>query len=467
MAKKYISKKQKYKISKSKLCKKSLKSKRIKSISTKKASDIITISKKNNNMKIDPIFPVIFSAQSNPKIQCCFCFKIISNLIKIILEPLPPKSLIQPKMLPFEVACISCFISKLSKNSFKEILSNNFFKENNPHKYTHYRIIGKMSEPLFTADWKFSDELKLLGAIEKLGLGNWEEVSNLIGKGKFECESHYNTFYYKSKTNYLPNEKINMQSSINKKNDILKKNKIEENQLLSKIKSNLGYIPFTIDLNQSNRTVINAKNNKNDSQGKNKIVLQNACNTLGFCEKRKEFDIEYKNDAEIEVMDIEFKENDKKELINMYNSILQNYNNILDERDERKNFVLSKNLFDVKKQLIFEKKLSREDREIYQSMKEYLKYLTNEQFNELFEGMVLEKNLKSRLNQLIYYNKLGINSNEQIHGYINKLKKNNKMNGKSGNKENNKGNGVSFSIKLRESTVNMSNKLKNDGVFES
>ena len=461
MAKKYISKKQKYKIPKSKLLKKPHKFKPINNISTKKISAIIPkYHEKNSPMKIDPIFPVLFTAQSTPKIQCCFCFKIISNLIKIILEPLPPKSLIQPKMLPFEVTCISCFISKLSKNSFKEILSNNFFKENNPHKYTHYRIVGKMSEPLFTADWKFSDELKLLGAIEKLGLGNWEEVSNLIGKGKFECESHYNTFYYKSKTNYLPNEKMNVQSY--KKNDILKKNKIEENQLLSKIKSNLGYIPFTIDLNQSNRTVINTKNNKNDNQGKNKIILQNACNTLGYCAKRKEFDIEYKNDAEIEVMEIEFKENDKKELINMYNAILQNYNNILGERDERKNFVLSKSLFDVKKQLIFEKKLCREDREIYQSMKEYLKYLTNEQFNELFEGMVLEKNIKSRLNQLIYYNKLGINSNEKIRGYINKLKKNNKMNGKNCNKETNKGDGINFSIKLRASTVNMSNKLKND-----
>ena len=461
MAKKYISKKQKYKISKSKLLKKPHKFKPINNISTKKLSAITPkYHEKNPSMKIDPIFPVLFTAQSTPKIQCCFCFKIISNLIKIILEPLPPKSLIQPKMLPFEVTCISCFISKLSKNSFKEILSNNFFKENNPHKYTHYRIVGKMSEPLFTADWKFSDELKLLGAIEKLGLGNWEEVSNLIGKGKFECESHYNTFYYKSKTNYLPNEKMNIQSY--KKNEILKKNKIEENQLLSKIKSNLGYIPFTIDLNQSNRTVINTKNNKNDNQGKNKIILQNACNTLGYCAKRKEFDIEYKNDAEIEVMEIEFKENDKKELINMYNAILQNYNNILGERDERKNFVLSKSLFDIKKQLIFEKKLCREDREIYQSMKEYLKYLTNEQFNELFEGMVLEKNIKSRLNQLIYYNKLGINSNEKIRGYINKLKKNNKMNGKNCNKETNKGDGINFSIKLRASTVNMSNKLKND-----
>ena len=33
-------------------------------------------------------------------------------------------------------------------------------------------------------------------------------------------------------------------------------------------------------------------------------------------------------------------------------------------------------LFDIKKQLIYEKKLCREDREIYQSMKQYLKYLS-------------------------------------------------------------------------------------------
>lgn len=459
MAKKYISKKIKSKNSKKKSHIKPTKRKSNRSSLVKKKSSTIPLPKKSDPpLKIDPVSHAIFTAESTPKLQCCFCYKNIFNQIKILLEPFPSKSLNQIKGLPFEVTCVNCYICQLSKNSFKGIISNNFLKENEPHRYLHYRIISKMSEPIFTTDWSFEDELKLIGAIEKLGIGNWEDISNIIGKGKYECESHYNTFYYKNEKNFLPN--LNNLQVPKKNSEKFKKNKIEENYLLSKIKSNIGYIPFNTDINQQPiRTVINSKKNKNGT-GKNQVILQTACNTLGYWPKRNEFDIEFNNDAEIQVMEIDYKENNKKELDKIYKDILMNYNNILEKRDERKNFVIDKNLFDIKKQLIYEKKLNKEDREIYQSMKQYLKYLTNEQFNKLFEGIILEKNIHSRLNQLNYYQNLGINSIEQIHGYINKLKKNNKLLSKGGNKDNNKKTDKNFSITLRDSTVNNGNKIK-------
>ena len=83
-------------------------------------------------------------------------------------------------------------------------------------------------------------------------------------------------------------------------------------------------------------------------------------------------------------MEIEYKENNSQNVNDMYDKILFNYNNILDKREERKNFVLNKDLFDVKKQIMKEKKLSREDRDIYQSVKQNRKYLTNEQFKDYF-----------------------------------------------------------------------------------
>ena len=60
--------------------------------------------------------------------------------------------------------------------------------------------INEFSENLFTNDWTLDDEIKLLGAIERLGLNVLEEISEILGKGKFECESYYYTFYYKSKS---------------------------------------------------------------------------------------------------------------------------------------------------------------------------------------------------------------------------------------------------------------------------
>ena len=257
----------------------------------------------------------------------------------------------------------------------------------------------------------------------------------------------------------MPKINDNLNKNINIKNEKykkeLKKNKNEEKKLLDKIGNDLGFIPFSSDPNLSNRS-ININRNNAKSEHTNSILLQNACNTLGYWPKRNEFDVEYKNDAEIELMEIEFKENEPQNIKEMYDKILINYNNILDKREERKKFVLDKNLYDVKRQVMVEKKLSREDREIYQSLKQDIKYLTNEQFNDYFEGIILEKNLKSRLNQLLYYYNKGYKTYDQILKYINELKqKNNKIKSKYTPKNNIE----QLNISLRESTVKQVNKL--------
>ena len=160
-------------------------------------------------------------------------------------------------------------------------------------------------------------------------------------------------------------------------------------------------------------------------------------------------------------MEVDFKENkenkEQEKLNEVYNKILNDYNNILNKRDERKNFVLENNLYDVKKQFMSEKKLEKEDREIYQSMKQNLKYLTSEQFKEYFEGIILEKNIKTRLNQLLYYSKMGYKTYGQIYKYIYELKqKSNKMKSRYDIKNNLK----NLNVSLRESTVKQVDKLE-------
>ena len=415
---------------------------------------------------LDLVSQSFFDVQSSIKVQCCFCEKNITNSIKILLEPFPKNITIPQKKgsLPFELICLKCLIIKLKNNSGK-IESINYLNDSIPHQYTHYRIINKMEEPIFTADWSFGDEIRLLGGLERLGIGNWEEISKITGKGKFECESHYYAFYYKKNDDFIPKININNNINLNNKNykNEMKKNKEKENNILSKIGNDLGYIPFSTDNNNTNRS-ININRKKEKSEHNNSIILQNACNTLGYCPKRKEFDVEYKNDAEIELMEIEYKENNSSNINDMYDKVLFNYNNILDKREERKNFVLEKDLFDVKKQIIKEKKLSREDRDIYHSIKQNIKYLTNEQFKDYFEGIILEKNIKSRLNQLLYYYKLGYNTYDQIFKYINELKqKNNKIK----NKYYSKNSLEQLSISLRESTVKQVNKFNENNANEN
>jgi len=452
MAKKYFSKKatKKSKISNTIRFKqnKSSKTTRVKFIQSQKNN--LTSNELENFSEHEKITKNFMDAQSAIKLLCCICNKNISHQIKIILEPMCPKFKIHQKGLLFNALCVNCFLLKTKFDSNNNVYNVGNEITFNNYKYTHYRILTKMSEPLFTNDWSLGDEVKLLGAIEKLGLENWEEISKILNKGKFECESHYYTFYYKEKNDYLIND--NIVSLNNYSKEQLKQNKIKENKLLSNIEQNMGYIPFA-ESSKPNRSLLKNFNLQKKLDEKNKIVNQNIYDNLGYWSKRKEFDIEFRNEAEILLSELEFKDSDDPETINMNYKILENYNNILDEREERKKLICDKNLFDVKKQINFDKKLSNEDREIYINSKNNLKYLTKEQFLYIYESNVLEKNIKAILNQLRQYKSLGCKTYEDIQKYVNDLKKENIKNDIT-TKDDEK-------MKLRNSTINTVNKMNN------
>ena len=420
-----------------------------------KAKKIKLSQKKNltTNISInDEMQKNFFDAQSSIKINCYVCNKSLVNQIKIILDPSYSKNKNFQKGLNFNALCVKCFVFKTKFNP--KDMTNYVINEMtlNTYKFTNYKILNKFSENLFTKDWTLGQEIKLLGAIERLGLNNWEEISKILGKGKFECESHYYTFYYKSNNDFLPDDKLIILNTNNKcSKNISLSNKKQETLYTDKIKQNIGYIPFS-ENNKSNRSL--SKNNiKKDENDKSKPVNQNMYDILGYWEKRKDYDVEYKNEAEIQMSEIEFNENDNKDKLDINYTSLRNYNNVLDEREERKNFVIEKNLFDVRKQINFFKKLSKHDKEIYEAIKYNMKYLTKEQFLFILESNILEKNIKTRLNQLLYYKNLGCNTYDDIQKYINEIKKENIK-----NKEENEIKGDD-KMRLRNSTINLTNKL--------
>lgn len=64
---------------------------------------------------------------------------------------------------------------------------------------------------------------------------------------------------------------------------------------------------------------------------------------------RGDFDVEFDNDAELLLAEMEFNEDDKPGEIEMKYKILDLYNARLDERIKRKNFVIERGLLDLKK----------------------------------------------------------------------------------------------------------------------
>lgn len=76
----------------------------------------------------------------------------------------------------------------------------------------------------------------------------------------------------------------------------------------------------------------------------------NASEIVGFMPKRGDFDIEYDNDAELLLAEMEFNEDDKESDKQMKFKLLDIYNARLDERLKRKKFVIERNLLDLQKQ---------------------------------------------------------------------------------------------------------------------
>lgn len=75
-------------------------------------------------------------------------------------------------------------------------------------------------------------------------------------------------------------------------------------------------------------------------------------------------------------------------------------------------------MLDVKKHMNFERKLPKDEREIYMCLKPFARFMSKEEFEELFNGLILEKKLKQRLNQLNAFQEAGLTTYESIEKFL-------------------------------------------------
>ena len=347
----------------------------------------------------DMLFETVFKSNGLTKTQCAICARDISLQIKIICGECSDKN-------KQYIYCLNC-LAQLK------------------HPNHDYYLVDKLNFPLFTLDWTMKDELRLISSIEKCGLDNWGDISdNMINRGKVECESHYYTFYYQSKDVILPKEEsvilksIKADGSFEIDNDRLKRNEEREKNEKEIRTLNQGKVPEPTQVNEKSvknngRSVIRGNRNKNGES-----TVQTAGEILGYWPKRDEFDIEFLNDAELEIAELEFLDEDSENDKKLKMEVLKVYNQQLDERKLRKDFIIQKNLLDLKRQNNFESQLSKEDREILNFLKPFARFYDYSEFFDLYEGIVLEKNLKQKLYQLKMYQKQGLKTVEDIQKYL-------------------------------------------------
>lgn len=211
------------------------------------------------------------------------------------------------------------------------------------HKNDHpYKILVVSSKNEY--NWSILEELIFYTGLGKYGIGNWDLISKSIGT---KSEEEVETFFY----------------NVFK----ISKNHISNNFLEKRISN-----PFN-----------------------SKVSI--------YMNLRDDFDVEFMNDYEYTIRDLEFSDEDES-------IILKGYENVLDMRKHRKNIIINNQIIDVDKQKELDKKYSK-----YVDMQKYkflLEYISFKQYIIFIEGIYIENMLKEKTKDVDYSSVLSLREKE-------------------------------------------------------
>ncbi len=112
------------------------------------------------------------------------------------------------------------------------------------------------------------------------------------------------------------------------------------------------------------------------------------------------------------------KDDDKPDEIQLKQKILEIYNSRLDERIKRKEFVISRDMLDFKKQNMLDRARTKEEKDINNILKIFARFNSKEEHEELVQGIYKEKMLKQRIEELRFYKKIGLKTFEEVENYL-------------------------------------------------
>ena len=107
-------------------------------------------------------------------------------------------------------------------------------------------------------------------------------------------------------------------------------------------------------------------------------------------------------------------EDDRQDEIELKRRIFDIYNKRLNERIKRKDFVIDRELLDLKKQNQLDRSRTGEEKEIYNLMKIFARFQTKEEHEALVQNIIKERNLRRRIEELKAYKELNMNTYEEV-----------------------------------------------------
>jgi transcriptional adapter 2-alpha len=283
------------------------------------------------------------------------------------------------------------------------------------HKNTHdFRIIDNMQFPFYSLDWSADEETQMLEGLEQEGWGNWEDVSIHVNtKTKNEVREHYLKFYHCPPT-WLP-ENVRPLST---RQDVLAYNR--DPSLLDKVAPRLRGAART-----STRISI-------PKTPASKPVRHDLANYMPL---RDEFEIEWNQDAEMSIRDILFEGAEEPAAdVDVKIKLLEIYNSRLDERDEKRAFVIERGLHDTRKTREAEKKRTKEERDLMAKTRKLLSLpaMAGEAYDRFIDDLYAEQCLRQRIQEFQQYRTLGLKTIAEVDAYKAEVSSDNAKRGRAG-----------------------------------
>mmetsp|Transcript_26972 Transcript_26972/g.43607 ORF Transcript_26972/g.43607 Transcript_26972/m.43607 type:complete len:393 (+) Transcript_26972:59-1237(+) len=310
--------------------------------------------------------------------------------------------------------CLDCFASGYEVDSHKK-----------EHKYY---IKENVWTPIYEPHWGADEELALLDAIRKYGFGNWTGIaSRVTTKTALECRDHYSRVYLQGPSTPYPDPAFELlgqhsriaatsatgtsssssfSSSSSSLSPPMKKKKttattVTTNASTTPVASGGGGGPLSWGLvgGGRNKSKSGATCNSKAAAAAAAASKFPLAPQVGYLIERKDFEVEWDNNAEDLLADMEFSPEDKEEDINLKVRVLEIYNSKLDAREKRKKFVLERGLLQ-KPESNNGNNRSKEEKEIEQNLRIWARFHSEEEHRSLVEGLIEERMVRKQIEQL-------------------------------------------------------------------
>mmetsp|Transcript_24700 Transcript_24700/g.97563 ORF Transcript_24700/g.97563 Transcript_24700/m.97563 type:complete len:367 (+) Transcript_24700:1351-2451(+) len=120
----------------------------------------------------------------------------------------------------------------------------------------------------------------------------------------------------------------------------------------------------------------------------------------GWMPKREDFVYEWDNEAEDVIAEMEITDEDCDKDKEVKQRVLEIYNSKLDERKKRKEFVVNRNLLDLKAQEQTDKKRPRDEKELRDKMRPFSRFHTPQDHEEMMKGVLEERTTRQEIETL-------------------------------------------------------------------